>query len=100
MQSTAYAIPMGTSRRFRFVRIQVGWMLAVLVSLTVFDALTLELFFSSSLMGLLVLFEMTEPRTITPPWRVLLRRIALVGLVVYGLIVVRRVSEMLPPGVI
>lgn len=100
MQPAAYLLPMVTPRQARFIRIQVGWMLAVVIALTAFEELTLELFFSSSFMGLLVLFEITEPRTITPRWRTLLRRIVLVALVVYGLIVTRRVLAMLPPGVI
>jgi hypothetical protein len=53
-----------------------------------------------SLIGLLVIIELTAPFRITPVWRKRLWVIIALGLVVFGAIVVRRILAILPPGVI
>jgi hypothetical protein len=60
----------------------------------------LELFFVLSLIGLLVIVELTAPISITPAWRRRLPWFIAIGLLVFGVIVVRRILEILPPGVI
>jgi hypothetical protein len=60
----------------------------------------LELFFVLSLIGLLVIVELTAPISITPAWRRRLPWFIGIGLLVFGVIVVRRILEILPPGVI
>lgn len=91
---------MATHRRLRFVHAQVAWMLAAVVVLVLLESLTLELFFVISLIGFLVVVELTAPFNVTPAWRRRLRWIILVGLAVFGYIVVRRIIEILPPGVL
>jgi hypothetical protein len=91
---------MATRRRQRFVYGQTAWMLATIVGLAALDALSLELFFVVSLVGFLVVVELTAPFSVTPQWRSRLRWIILVGLAVFGYIVVRRVLAILPEGVV
>jgi hypothetical protein len=91
---------MATRRRQRFVHGQTAWMLATIVGLAALDALSLELFFVVSLVGFLVVVELTAPFSVTPQWRSRLRWIILVGLAVFGYIVVRRVLAILPEGVV
>lgn len=91
---------MTTRRRQQFVVGQVVWSLATIVALTVLGALSLELFFVVSLIGFLVVIELTAPFAITPPWRRRLRWLVLLGLLVFGYIVVRRILAILPEGVL
>lgn len=100
MASMAYPTRMTVSRRLQFVRVLVAWTLGVLVTLTVLDLLDLELFFSSVLVGLLVALEVTASVNVSPRWRTPLRWLAVVGFVIFGLIVIRRMVAMLPPGVL
>jgi len=74
-------------------------MLASLLVLAALGFLTLELFFVLSLIGLLVIVEFTAPFNVTPRWRRRLRWLIAFGLLVFGLIVVRRVLSILPSGV-
>ena len=91
---------MATRRRQRFVHGQTAWMLATIVGLAALDALSLELFFVVSLVGFLIVVELTAPFSVTPQWRSRLRWIVLAGLAVFGYIVVRRVLAILPEGVV
>ena len=52
---------METRRRRRFVHAQLAWMLATVVVLATLESLTLELFFVLSLIGFLVVVELTAP---------------------------------------
>lgn len=89
---------MPTRRRQRFVHGHVAWMLTALVLLALLDALTLELFFAVSLIGFLVVVELTAPFGVTPRWRKRLRWVILAGLAAFGYVVVRRILAILPPG--
>lgn len=91
---------MTTSRRVRFVHAQVAWMLGTVVTLVVLGSLSLELFFVLSLVGFLVLMELTAPFNVTPRWRARLKWFVLLGLVGFAYVVTRRILEVLPPGVI
>ncbi|WP_299263344.1 hypothetical protein [Halorientalis sp.] len=91
---------MVTRRRQRFVHAQVAWMFAAVLCLTLLNSLTLELFFVVSLIGFLVIVELTAPFAITPVWRRRLRWIIVAGLLVFAVIVVRRILEILPSGVL
>jgi hypothetical protein len=91
---------MATRRRQHLLVGQLGWMLAAIVLLSLLGALSLELFFVISLIGFLVVVELTAPFAVTPRWRARLKWIVLLGLVGFGYIVIRRILEILPPGVI
>ncbi|QCJ45998.1 hypothetical protein [Haloprofundus sp. MHR1] len=90
---------MTTVRRARFINAQIAWMLGVVVILTLLDALSLELVFVCSLIGFLVIVELTAPFSVTPQWRSRLRWVIVLGLAVFGYIVVQRILEILPSGV-
>lgn len=91
---------MPTHRRRRFIHGQTAWMLATIVLLALLNTLSLELFFVLSLIGFLVVTELTAPFNVTPEWRTRLRWIIVVGLAIFGYIVVRRIIEILPEGLI
>lgn len=90
---------MVTGRRQRFVHGQAAWMLATIVVLAALGALSLEIFFVLSLIGLLVVIELTAPFNVTPRWRTRLRWVILVGLLGFVYVVVKRIIEILPSGV-
>lgn len=73
-------------------------MLVTVVGLSLLDALTIELFFIGSLVGLLVLAELTAPVNVTPTWRARLRWVLAVGILLFGYFMARRVLEFLPEG--
>ncbi|MEZ3163921.1 hypothetical protein ABNG03_03330 [Halorubrum sp. RMP-47] len=91
---------MSVGRRRRFIYGVVAWMLGATVILTLLDSLELELFFVLSLIGLLVVVELTAPFNVTPRWRRRLIPVVLAGLAGFGYIVVRRILEILPEGVL
>ncbi len=91
---------MQTTRRLQFVHAQIAWMLSVILVLSLLGSLSLELFFVLSLIGLLIVVELTAPFRITPRWRKRLWMVIGLGLVGFGVIVIRRILEILPPGVI
>jgi dolichyl-phosphate-mannose--protein O-mannosyl transferase len=90
---------MATRRRQRFVHGQLAWMLGTVLALALLESLSYELFFVVSLIGFLVVTELTAPFNVTPRWRRRLTYLIAVGLLVFGYIVVRRILEILPPGV-
>ena len=90
---------MVTRRRQRFVVGQTAWMSATVVGLSLLGALSYELFFVVSLIGFLVVVELTAPFNVTPRWRSRLKWVVGVGLVVFGVIVVRRILAILPSAV-
>ena len=91
---------MPTHRRRRFIHGQTAWMLLSVLALALLDTLTLELFFVLSLIGFLIVTELTAPFNVTPQWRTRLKWIIGFGLVVFAYIVVRRILEIIPAGVL
>ncbi len=91
---------MPTERRMRFVRGHVAWMLMAALALALLDAVSYELFFVLSLIGFLVVTELTAPFTVTPTWRRRLRWLIAIGLVGFAVVVVRRILAILPPEVV
>jgi len=83
-------------RHQRFVYGQVAWMVATVLTLSVLSALSMELFVVGSVLGLLVVTELTAPVAVAPRWRSRLRWLVVLGLLVFGYFVVRRVLEFLP----
>lgn len=75
-------------------------MLAALLVLAVVDALTLDLFFVVSLIGFLVVVQLTAAVNVTPTWRSRLKWLILLGLGGFAAIVVKRILDILPPGLI
>lgn len=75
-------------------------MSAALLGLAALGVLSYELYFVASLVGLLVVVELTAPVAVAPRWRVRLRWLAVAGLVVFALVLVRRLVGLLPAGVV
>ena len=88
---------MVTRRRLQFIHGTMAWMAAALLVLVLLDALSYELFFVIALIGMLIVTELTAPLNVSPTWRRRLLWIIAVGLVVFGIIVVRRIIEILQP---
>lgn len=90
---------MATARRDRFIRANLAWMLGAVLVLVLLDSLSYELVFVVSLIGFLVVTELTAPFNVTPTWRTRLKWLIGLGLLVFGYIVIKRILEILPPGV-
>lgn len=91
---------MATARRRQFIIGLVAWMVGAILLLTVLDSMELELFFVLSLIGFLVVVELTAPFNVTPRWRRRLIPIILLGLLGFAVIVVRRILAILPEGLL
>ena len=91
---------MPTRRRAQFIQGVLAWMLLSLLGLALLGAYGHELFFVLSLIGFLVVTELTAPFSITPAWRRRVQVLIVLGLLVFGYIVIKRILEILPPGVI
>ena len=91
---------MPTRRRQRFVNGQLAWMLGTILVLALLGSFSYELFFVLSLIGLLIVTELTAPINVSPPWRKRLRWLIALGLLGFGFIVIRRILEILPPEVL
>jgi len=90
---------MATQRRFRFIYGLTAWMLLAVFVLTLLESVTLKLVFVLSFIGFLVTVELTAPFTLTPRWRHRLKWITGGGLLVFAIIVIRRILAILPAGV-
>ena len=91
---------MPTTRRVRFIHAQVAWMLATVFVLSLLKSLQPQLVFVISLIGFLIIVELTAPFNVTPTWRSRLKWIILVGLAIFGYVVVQRILAILPSGVL
>ena len=89
---------MPLEKRRRFIYGVVAWMLSTIIVLTLLEALELELFFVLSLIGILVVVELTAPFNVTPKWRRRLLPVIIAGLAGFSYIVIRRIIEILPEG--
>ena len=90
---------MVTKRRERFIHAQIAWMLAATLVLVLLGSLSFELIFVLSLIGFLVVVELTAPFNVTPRWRARLKWLIALGLLAFAYVVIRRILEILPPGV-
>lgn len=91
---------MVSHRRMRFVRAQVAWMLVTVILLALLSVLTLEHFVIGSVVGLLVVTELTSSPTVTSAWRRRVKWLVRVGLLLVVYLVVRLVLRDLPAGVV
>lgn len=91
---------MATRARLRFVYAHTAWTLATIVVLAALGALSLDLVFVVSLIGFLVLVELTAPVAVSPAWRRRLTYVVALGLVVFAYLVVRRILAILPEGLL
>jgi multisubunit Na+/H+ antiporter MnhE subunit len=66
-------------------------MLSMVVCLEVLMQFTLQVFFVGSLVGLLVVTELTRPLIVVPQWRVRLRRLIWICMLLFVVFVIYRV---------
>lgn len=85
---------MGTQRWIRFVNLQIAWMLFAILLLAVVDEMSLDLFFSLSLLGLFVIAGVTTPFSVVPEWRRRLQWLIILGTVVFAYLVFQRVLDI------
>lgn len=83
---------MPTRERQRFINLQVAWTLSVVLGLSVLQILSFELFFLLSLIGFLVIIELTASLRLTPRWQRRLKWALVAGVIGFVLLLVRRVS--------
>ncbi|OVE85164.1 hypothetical protein [Natronolimnobius baerhuensis] len=91
---------MATERRMQFVHWQLVWMLGSILVLVVFDALSLESVFICSLIGLLIITELTAPFAVEPSWRKRLPWLVIAGLVGFAVVIGRWLLALLPPEMV
>jgi len=91
---------MQTRRQQRFLHAQAVWMCAVLLLLAALGSLTLELFFVLSFIGFLIVVELTAPFNVAPAWRARLKWLIALGLLGFVSIIVWRILELLPSGLV
>lgn len=72
-----------------------AWMFTVLALLVLFQSLSAEYFFVLCLIGFLIIVELSGPFTVRPAWRRRVNVVIIVGVLVFGLIVVNKVLDIL-----
>jgi hypothetical protein len=72
-----------------------AWMFVVLALLVLFQSLSLEYFFVLCLIGFLIIVELSGPFTVRPEWRKRVNMAIVVGVLVFGLIVAKKVLDIL-----
>ncbi|WP_075935860.1 hypothetical protein [Halosegnis longus] len=91
---------MATRRQQQYISGVLAWCLSTVLVLVLLDSLSYELYFVITLIGVLVVTELTAPFNLTPRWRRRLKWLIGLGLVVFAYVVIRRILEILPEGVI
>lgn len=91
---------MAITKRRRFVHAHIAWMLGSALVLVLLDALTYELFFVVSLVGFLIVVEVTAPIRVTPGWRRRLRWVIVAGFLGFSYLIFQQMLEILPSGVL
>ena len=76
--------------QMKFMRVQILWMLATLLALIAFDLFSLYLFITASLVGYIVLTDLTSPLVSQPPWRQRLRWIGAFGFLAFVFLMVEK----------
>ena len=88
---------MALQRRIQFIYGQLAWMVATVLVLAALGSLSYSLLFLLSLLGLMILMELTAPTNVSPEWRTRLRWLIVFGLLGFAYVIVRRLLEILPP---
>lgn len=83
--------------RRKFVIAAVGWPLCVLLVLVASGLMALNLYFVVSLVGFLIITELTTPATVSLAWRRRLRAFIVVGVLGFVYILFHRALLALPP---
>ncbi len=91
---------MTTGGRERLVHGQVAWMLSAIFVLSVLGQLSLPIFFVCTFVGFLIMIELTAPVTVTPKWRARLKWFVILGLILLGYILIKKMLSLLGSGIV
>lgn len=86
--------------RRKFVIAAIGWPLCALLILVASGLMVLDLYFIVSLVGFLIITELTTPATVSLAWRRRLRPFIVVGVIGFVYILFHRALLALPPDAI
>ena len=89
---------MTASRRIRFVSGTVAWMLLSIIILALLNSLSIDLFFILSLIGFLIVVELSAPFSVQPKWRRRLWVVIAIGILIFMYIAGKRIFEIIEPG--
>jgi hypothetical protein len=84
----------------RIVIIFGAWAFLALAILAVFQSLSFEYFFVLCLIGFLVIVELSGPFASRPRWRSRVNVVILLGVILFSLVVVKKVLDILGIGLI
>lgn len=84
----------------KFAVAAIGWPLCALLILVVSGLMVLDLYFVVSLVGFLIIVELTAPVSVSLRWRRMLPLLVAVGLLGFVYILARRALTALPPDAI
>lgn len=88
---------MRATRRQQFLTATIAW-LALMMLVVVVGDLSLEIFYITALFGFIVILELTAPSHATPEWRQRLWWFVAAGLLIFGVLIIRRAIRVLPSG--
>jgi hypothetical protein len=71
-----------------------GWMLAMLMLITLFNSVGYEIYFVLSLIGLLVIAELVGPGTVKPRWRTRVNLVIALGMIIFSILMVQKVLNI------
>ena len=71
------------------------WLMCIAIFMLLAQSVDLEIFFVLSLIGFLIIVELISPKYIQPGYLRYIRYILAVAIVIFGLIVARKVMEIL-----
>ncbi len=78
----------------RVVYWQMAWMIGTVLTLVAFGRHSYELFFLLTVLGLLVIADLTAPSVVQPQWRSRLRTLIVLGLIGFTIVVLHRLLEI------
>lgn len=91
---------MSTPLRHRFVRVQIVWLLGVVLALTIADAFSFTLFALLGVIGFITITELLTPADVPTRWRDDLDVVVTVALVVAVVAVNARLVQLFAPDVL
>jgi len=71
------------------------WLMLICISMILALRIDLEIFFVLWLIGLLVIIELSDTRFSLPPYLRYIKYVIAAGILVFGIIVIRKVMEIL-----
>ncbi|MDI6896006.1 hypothetical protein [Methanocella conradii] len=72
-----------------------GWVMAMLTLLALFNSTSYEYFFVLCLIGFLIIVELSGPFTVRPAWRSRVNIVIMIGVIIFFLIVMKKVLDVL-----